>query len=366
MNILEITFHLAPGGAERFAVDLSNELAKKHNVTHLVLRDDSIDVEFRNFYKNEVSDKVHYESLGLGNGLSPYMWWKIWRKIRELEPDVVHYHGDPMVYWMLPPILFSSSKIEFIQTIHSDFKWGGYDRWPYRILVTLCKSKFSFVALAQKNYNDLRQCYVNVRSTCIVNGRAPMEATSLFESVKSEINSFRNDNNTIVCLHVARCNEVKNQKRLIRCFNKLIENGENATLLIIGGGYDEQLGVEIKKMACNRIHFLGQKKNISDYQLNADLFCLSSDYEGMPITLIEAILSGVPIVSTPVCGALSSINNEVNGIIAKDFSDEEYLRALQKSFVQLDRLTSNAKALKNDNPYTIKNCAENYLNFFVR
>ena len=55
MKILELSPSLAPGGAERFTVDLSNELAKNNDVHLLVMR------KYRNsmFYKDDVSEKVH-------------------------------------------------------------------------------------------------------------------------------------------------------------------------------------------------------------------------------------------------------------------------------------------------------------------
>ena len=51
MKILQIIFSLSSGGAERFVVDLSNELSKTNDVTLLTLKDDKVDVEVRNFYK---------------------------------------------------------------------------------------------------------------------------------------------------------------------------------------------------------------------------------------------------------------------------------------------------------------------------
>lgn len=54
--------------------------------------------------------------------------------------------------------------------------------------------------------------------------------------------------------------------------------------------------------------------------LNADIFCLSSNFEGMPITLLEASLAGLPAVSTPVCGAVDLIKDGVNGFLSKSHS----------------------------------------------
>lgn len=367
MKILEITFHLGPGGAERFVVDLSNELAKSNDVTLLVLRDDSVDSEFRKFYLDDLSANVHYECLGLKSGLRPSMWCKIWKAICQHNPDVVHYHNGPMLYWMMVPMIFSSRKIQFIQTIHSDIRMG-YDRGLYPLMSKTLGRRgiVSYVALSETNFKDLKKLYPMCRSTCIVNGRAPIMPTPEFENVKKELAQYRNTPDTILFLHVARCDEVKNQRRLIINFNRLVEKGNDVQLLIVGDGYDRELGKELKSLAGKNAHFLGTRKNISDYHLCADAFCLSSDFEGMPITLLEAILSGTPACSTPVCGAVDVICDDVNGVLAKGFTDAEYLDALERMCSNLTKYKMNAESQKGNNMYTIEVCAKKYLDFFKK
>ena len=63
----------------------------------------------------------------------------------------------------------------------------------------------------------------------------------------------------------------KNHKRLIRCFNKFIESGYDAILLIIGSDFNSKSGLELQTAACNSIFFLGQKHNISDYLSLSDI-----------------------------------------------------------------------------------------------
>ena len=69
MKILEIITHLGSGGAERFVVDLSNELAKSNEVTLMTILDDKVDAENRNFCRFSLSKNVKYVNLGLPNGL---------------------------------------------------------------------------------------------------------------------------------------------------------------------------------------------------------------------------------------------------------------------------------------------------------
>ncbi len=68
MKIIQLVYSLGPGGAERFVVDLSNELARQGNdVTLCVLRDDQQGNS--GFYKRDLSDKLNYINLNIPKGL---------------------------------------------------------------------------------------------------------------------------------------------------------------------------------------------------------------------------------------------------------------------------------------------------------
>lgn len=366
MRILEVAFHLAPGGVERFVVDLSNELAKKHDVTLLVLRDESINNGHGTFYKNEISSVVHYQNLGLKPGLRLMDWWKIWNSIRTINPEIVHFHGEGMPFWMIVPIILSSSNILFFQTIHSDIH-NRYDKGFYKkVYMPYCakSKKVKFIALSDSNYKDLVREYPYLSSTCIVNGRAPMSLTGEYSCVKMEIDSLKSTRQTKIFIHVGRCSPEKNQERLIKSFNKLIADGYDCQLLILGSGFETELGQYLKSLSCDCIHFLGTRHNIADYQKCSDLFCLSSNYEGMPITLLEALMCGTPVVSTPVCGAIDAIRSGENGIIADGFSDTEYYEALKTACIDIERLKMVADMEKEKTPYGITACADKYEYFF--
>lgn len=64
----------------------------------------------------------------------------------------------------------------------------------------------------------------------------------------------------------------KNQKLLIESVNILVQEGYNIDLIVVGAGFNTPEGQSIVSMACNRIHFVGPRKNVADYMLNAGIF----------------------------------------------------------------------------------------------
>lgn len=366
MKILQISFNLSSGGAERFVVDLSNELSKTNEVTLLTLKDDQVNPESAQFYKFDLSPRVKYENLGLPIHYSSMGLWKVYRYIKKMKPDVVHMHGGNMPRFCLLANFLLGRKAIFVMTIHNDMN-HGYKNLEYDVIhATLGRwGWLRFAALSEKNFRDLCRIYPHSMETCITNGRAPIKPTGNFDEATKEIEEYKKDCDTKVIIHVARCHPQKNQKLLIEGVNELVAEGRDVTLVILGANYESELGQELKDMACSAIHFLGPKTNVSDYLLNADLFTLSSEYEGMPISMLEAMLCGLPMVSTPVCGAVDVIDGK-NGLMSKDFSQTEYVKALETVLDHLDEFKANAQARKENSPYTIERCAKKYVEFYKK
>jgi len=365
MRIIEVVFNLRPGGTERFAVDLSNELSKTNDVTLIAIKDDSIEPELDMFYASELSERVTYKNLGLGNGYSLYKIIKIYKAIKKEKADIVHIHGENMPLYCILAIYLLNKKTKFYQTIHSDIH-NTYDSLFYQILVKTVgyHKKMGFVALSETNYRDMIKIYPKIKGACITNGREPVVPTDRFEVTRKELAAYKSTEDSRIYLHVARCNPVKNQTLLVEAFGKFLEQGYHADLVIIGGGFESELGKSIQRKAGNNIHFIGQRNNVNDYMLNADVFCLSSDFEGMPITILEASLAGVPIVSTPVCGAIDVIQNNKNGVLSMGHTVKDYVCALEYSYLHMRELKEAALTMRKDSPYTIEICAKKYIEFF--
>lgn len=367
MHILQVTFNLSPGGAERFVVDLSNELSKTDEVVVMTILEDLSHPEESQFYLSDLNSNVVYKNLGIaqGGGFSIRVLWRIYKAIKNEKADIVHLHVHGVVNFCIIAIFLLCWSTTIVQTIHTEF--SRHDSIVYKFLFNTIGRlhKMRWVALSKSNYEDMQKAYPFLLSRRIDNGRAPVVPTQSYDKVKEELRLLKNNEDTKVYLHVARCIEVKNQQMLVDAFNQFVQDGHNAILLMIGSHFDSELGQTIAKSASSSIHFLGTRHNISDYMLNADCFCLTSIYEGLPIVILEAMLSGTPVVSTPVKGVLDVIKEGVTGVISKDFTKEEYIRALEYSFNHLEELRSSSFAEKDKCPYSITECAKKYREFYV-
>lgn len=143
---------------------------------------------------------------------------------------------------------------------------------------------------------------------------------------------FSNEKKEIVS--VGRLEPQKNQKLLIESFSMLAEELSDYNLVIYGEGSlrkELEAFVESKGLT-NRVFLPGAKSGIQNYIKDASLFVLSSDYEGIPNALIEAMAIGLPCVSTDCSpgGARELIVNEKDGFITPCGDAQKLADAIRK------------------------------------
>lgn len=130
---------------------------------------------------------------------------------------------------------------------------------------------------------------------------------------------------------VGRLVPQKNQKMLINAFKIFHNSNCDYKLEIYGEG---ELRKELEKFIddlgmSDCVFLLGNDKNVHSRILDANLFVLSSNYEGMPNSLIEAMCLGLPVISTKVSGANELIKDGHNGLLVNINDVDELTKKMQ-------------------------------------
>lgn len=112
-------------------------------------------------------------------------------------------------------------------------------------------------------------------------------------------------------LNIGRLSHEKDQEKLIRAFSRSELINQNVKLFILGQGpLKEYLGELVEELGlADKVHLLGQVENPYIYLKEADLFVLSSNHEGQPMVLLEALTLNVPILATDIVGNRSVLSN---------------------------------------------------------
>lgn len=364
MKILQIIYSLSSGGAERFVTDLNNELVEYNNceITLLIIKSDKIKRNI--FYKKELSDKIKFESLGI-NHIDLTIFVKLYRYIKEYKPDIVHVHLSPIILFCFLAIL-RMRKTVFIETLHNEVsKINNSNKLYFYLLKIIYKFKnVNICAISDKNAIEFKRVYKQPCDALIYNGRKKLSPSIDFNLVKKEIDEYKWNDNTIVITHIARCAPQKNQDLLIDSFNEILKNKYNVILLVIGSGFDSEKGKSLKAKAEHGIFFLGEKHNIQDYLLWSDAFCLSSLYEGMPITLIEALEYGCIPLATPVSGVTDLIINGKNGFVSSDFTFQAFVNMLNDYLSHRNMIDKQVLIDLYHQKLSIEACADSYYKLY--
>lgn len=141
----------------------------------------------------------------------------------------------------------------------------------------------------------------------------------ILNPVREEVFDIQRLPETGRIVSIGRLDEQKNQMLLIESFKEVLETNNNARLYIYGEGkLRDTLTNKINSEGLQDSVFLcGYFKDIVEVLSKTEIFVLSSNYEGLPNALMEALAAGVPCISTdcPSGGPKALIKNDVNGIL---------------------------------------------------
>ena len=311
----KIMFHLntlAHGGAERVVSNLSNELCES---------EDEIIVATE-WYEDEefvLKDKVRRIHVGLKEEdenksrlVKAILREKYLRDaIKRENPDVVIAFAQKAIYRSL--IAVRGLKNPVIVCVRIE-PVGNYDKPIDKLIIALIEKRINGAVFQTTDQRDFFSKYWSRNSTVILN---PANDKYFIDRKESDY-----DSDSKVIVQHARLVDFKNQAMLIDAFMKVREKYPDYELKIYGpdsfDGTKEILEQKIKQYnAESFIHLMGGSDEIEKQVPQAKIYAMSSDYEGMPNSLIEAMAMGMPIVATdcPCGGPLAIMGEENRGVI---------------------------------------------------
>lgn len=353
MKIVQIMPEFGIAGAEIMCENLIYELEKlKQEVFVISLYD----------YHSAITERleshgIKIEYLGKKPGLDISMIHKISKILRRERPDVIHTHRYVMQY-AIPAAILSRVLIR-VHTVHNvaQKENSKIARKLAKIFYKVCK--VIPVALS----NEIKRTIIEEYD--IQTERVPVVLNGIDLSNCIEKTSYDVEGNFKI-LHIGRFSEQKNHKGLLEAFLELHKVHQDTELLLIGEGalYDDCVKFVIRNNLEDCVKFLGVKNNVYEDLENADLFVLPSLYEGIPMTLIEAMGTGLPILATSVGGVVDMIENMMDGVLT-DISTckiTEYFIRLYEDYELRKKIGENAKAKSKE--FSAKKMAERYLEIY--
>ncbi len=354
MKIIQIIPELGYGGAETMVEWLSVCLKEQGNSVILISLYDKKTEQANRLIKNG----VQLIFLGKKKGLDFSIISKLARIIKREKPDVVHSHLYSLKYAAVAALLCNVKVV--VHTTHNTAQkeMGEKDRFFNRMLYH--HTRVVPVALSKEIQQSIIEEYA------LTTADVPIVFNGVQMSKVEPKTSYEIDDKFKI-IHIGRFQEQKNHRciidaaKILKKYNafEFYLFGEG-TLLELTKGYAQEMGVS------DCVHFMGTTDDVFAELKKSDAFILPSRWEGMPMTIIEAMCVGLPIVATGVGGVPDMIENEKNGLLI-DGTAKELAQSIYRLYSEIDlRRKLGLAALESAGLFTAEEMACNYFKLYQR
>ncbi|SFB00982.1 Glycosyltransferase involved in cell wall bisynthesis [Lentibacillus halodurans] len=297
MKVLHVINAFTGGGAEKMLHDtLINQKAQGIDV----------DVFLLSQQNNHYLDNV--KSAGVQVYISTYKSLYFPGHIKELREimsggyDIVHVHLFPALYWVAFASLFIKSNLKLVYTEHSTHN-RRRNKFYLKFIETFIYRQYKRIfCISEATEQNLHQWVsVSSRKTVVVpNGINLQDYTDAKPYSKSDLFSDVKENDKFIVM-VARFSHQKDHETLIKSLNYL--DSSYKVLLVGDGEKIEDARTLASLEGVNKsVVFLGFREDIPQILKTADIFVLSSHWEGFGLVAAEAMASSLPVLVSDLTG----------------------------------------------------------------
>lgn len=343
------------GGADKVVIDVANGLSTKYKTSVFITE------KATNKWASRLNNKCQVVDLGKIN-IYKNKQFKFIKKLISNKADVLLISNSSFAYQNLPLIKKYIPNLVIVDILHG--QGGVIDMGsspeisnPYRDLIDhrVAVSKYL------KKYMESVYREDETRVSVIYNGIEPVSQDKAQK------------NNIFGIVWVGRLSDEKKPNLAIEAFAKLDKAfRKHASLTMVGDGL---LGPKLLKLSKNlniqdNINFVGYKQNAQDYIDRANCLLITSEMEGLPLVIIEAVHSNTPVVASRVGGIPELVKDGVNGYCVEfnenapsEFADKikHVANWDEKQLIRCRR--HNHKQSKQ---LTVNGMVENYINLIER
>lgn len=343
MKLLTILPGFATGGAENMVYELCKQLGKKDIENYILCYCGKQNTALES--KVEKVAKVTY--LNCSGTVNIKNIRAVIRLMDEIAPDVVHAHMGGALFASIWTLIRNKP---LVVTIHTTPQKAFSSKIENILYLRALFGKFQMVAVSQEN-KRLADSYYHMRQKCaFVNNGVDLDRF------------YRKAHSNFTYINVARQDDNKNQALLIDLFARLHKNYPHTKLLLIGDGPNhEKLKNQCKERGiAESVEIPGNVADAENYYALADVYVQTSHREAMPLSILEAMAAGLPIVSTDV-GGIKDVIKE-NGILVPDYDEEKLFFAMKEMVDETnDKMrTYSSESLQLVEMYSSKKMAEEY------
>lgn len=314
------------GGGHRLTLQLMDALEDMEGATtELCVLGEGGDLPLRGRSPIALSFDGRYDN--------PRVLWSTARQLRQVvqkrNPDILHTHG--MDADLIGALALRRCRARHVSHLHVTPPLGRQESWKAgvrkRLFRYLTRREHTwFIAVSEAVRRQMAEYYglPLERIVTVRNGVNPDE----FAGEKPS--SVTRSGGSLVIGAAGRLEQLKGFQHLIEAAAQLREQSIECEVRIAGSGRTQ---IDLERQATSlgmseRVRFVGQLRDMPSFYRNVDVFVLPSLSEGSPLTVLEAMAMGVPVIATRLAGAPEVIDDGVNGLLVPPGDAGALARAL--------------------------------------
>ena len=306
MKVLHVIARMNVGGTATYLFNLLEGLENSKVESKLIVG---------SVPSNEKEDsrveQLNYQRIpGLSRSIAPVRDLlarrKLWEIVKDYQPDLIHCHT------FKAGVLVRSKKtsIPIIHTFHGhhlyDPDYGKFARVVINAIERrLARRSWKILTIGSKVGEELLDAGVGKKTQ--YQSIAPGVSGPKLSDRSKIVKKFSLNSDCLNVLWMGRLTLVKRPDRVI----ELAKHFPGVNFIVAGDG---ELRAELEAMASSNVYFLGVQNSDEMFSL-ADIVLLTSDSEGMPLTLIEGQMAGVPAIATGVGSVSEIVEHDVTGLV---------------------------------------------------
>jgi glycosyltransferase involved in cell wall biosynthesis len=322
MRILQIVDTLDFGGAEKVLVALANGLASDHEVSVCC-------ISHSGALASELDTRVEVFAMGRGLGNDYGIPRRLADVMQRRGIEVVHTHNWGV--FLEGGVAAALARIPVaVHTVHGPYQAcaAGWLARLKRRMRHAAERRMAhrfrrIVAVSDSVAKYIPELIgIEASRVCTIhNGISEGAPRALKHSGESDSLTF---------VTVGRLDAIKNQAMMIRAFARVSRSLQRSRLVIVGDGPErsalERLVTDLDM--ADKVTFTGFRSDVDAALRDADVFLMSSRYEGISIAMLEAMRSGLPIVATAVGGVPEMVADERTGLLVPSEDEQAFTAAM--------------------------------------
>jgi glycosyltransferase involved in cell wall biosynthesis len=278
------------------------------------------------------------EALGLERNVSLAAHWRAFRELLRLfraeRPDLVHAHM-PISGFLARMAAWWAGVPRIAYTGHG-FWFNFPGSWPRSVVGfamewLAARVTGTFLTVSEAEARDARRLHIHRNAVAVGNGRDPARFRPDPVARRRVRAALGVADDQVVVLAVSRLVWHKGYPELAAAMPTV----PDAALWVAGERLTSDRGPDMAALLRDaglgaRLRLLGHRDDVADLMAAADIFVLPSRFEGLPMSVIEAMLTGLPVVAADVRGPAEQVVPEVTGLLVPPGDASALAVALQR------------------------------------